>query len=697
MKHAFSVVLLALLLLGGSPALLSAAPAAGTALPNELVIKLSPGTVLDGGAVAGGAHAAALNTLLRQNNAGVARELGAGSQTYRVRLAGPATQQLAAAFAALPGVAYAEPNHVRTILRTTNDPLLEQQWSLRNINAFEGWDITTGTDVVIAMLDTGVSRSHPDLKDKLLPGYDFFNNDDNPTDDEGHGTHTAGTAAASANNKTGIAGVCWGCKILPVKVLGRRGQGDDATIAQGIRYAVDQGARIISMSLGGPEDTAVLRDAVQYARDRNVLLVAASGNDQQRGNAANYPAAYPGVLAVSATGAANTVTGFANTGDYVSIAAPGVGVWSTLWANGDTYGFANGTSSACPHVAGAAALVLSLRPDMSAEQVAQVLEASATDIGAAGRDQLSGYGLLNVRRALELASDPAVLSQSRIEGTVRGDRLDQVVVSLNTGQQTRPDGNGFFRFGNLPAGGYTVTVRFADGRTEQQQTYVSGTVLSVASLSFGGASGGSASTPTGAFSPVAPTNEAGVAFFPETQHTLRGTFRSYWERNGGLPIFGYPISEEFVEPGEDGRNYTVQYFERHKLELHPENAAPYNVLLTRLGDVTLQRTGRSWFAFPKGIQQDGCVFFEQTGHSVCGGFLQYWRSNGLELDGRRGKIYDESLALFGQPLSEPQIETLADGQQYTVQWFERARFEYHPETDSVLLGLLGNDLAAARR
>jgi len=171
-------------------------------------------------------------------------------------------------------------------------------------------------------------------------------------------------------------------------------------------------------------------------------------------------------------------------------------------------------------------------------------------------------------------------------------------------------------------------------------------------------------------------------------------FRNYWLANGGLPIFGYPTSEEFVERGEDGRDYVVQYFERHRFELHPENAAPYNVLLSRLGDTILRQGGRDWFAFPKGARAPGCAYFEATGHSLCEPFLSYYRTHGLELDGRAGKTPAESLALFGQPISEPQVETLGDGQSYVVQWFERARFESHGD-QGVLLGLLSNDLTAA--
>jgi len=184
--------------------------------------------------------------------------------------------------------------------------------------------------------------------------------------------------------------------------------------------------------------------------------------------------------------------------------------------------------------------------------------------------------------------------------------------------------------------------------------------------------------------------------FDETGYCMSGRIREYWEQNGGLPVFGYPITpqrEEIVE----GQPRQVQWFERNRLELHPENAPPYDVLLGRLGVVRLEQQGRNWFTFPKGQPQDGCLFFEDSEHTICEPFLNTWQSNGLELDGVPGKTQAESLALFGLPISEPQTETMSDGKEYTVQWFERARFELHPENDppfNVLLGLLGNEVFA---
>lgn len=679
---------------------LLAQPAVSRALPSrlanvragELVVKLRPGTVLSPAARAEGPDVKALNTLLQQAGAGIARSLGPGSATYQIRLHEDTDlAALAQRLAALPNVAFAEPNRIRTATRTSADPLLERQWALGNIRAYDAWDLTTGTAVPIAILDTGASPTHADLKDKLLPGFDFFNGDDDPRDDDGHGTYTAGVAAAIGDNGVGVAGICWGCPIMPVKVLNRRGQGDDATIAAGMRWAVENGARIISMSLGGPEDTQVLREAITFARERNVLVVAASGNGQADGNRPNYPAAYPSVLAVSATGANDSVTSFSTTGSFVDIAAPGAGVVGLLWdqAAGDTYGVASGTSAACPHVAGAAALVLSVRPELTADQLAEVLMAAADDQGAPGRDPEYGYGRLNILRAVQLASDPNVLTQSRIEGTVSGVQADQVVVTLSNGLSIRPDPSGFFRFENLPAGTYIVNASGPGLSPPAQQVTLTGTALSVATVNFN-----PAPEIARVFAPVAPPQD-GSLFFPQTGHTLRGAFREYWEAHGGLPIFGYPTSEEFTTQSDDGQMRLVQFFERHRLEFHPESPAPYNVQLSRLGDTILQQQGRNWFDFPGGRPVEGCLYFEGTNHSLCEPFLSYWRSSGLEFDGSPGKSAAESLALFGQPLSEPVLETGPDGAPVLVQWFERARFEDHG-SNGVLLGLLGNELARAR-
>lgn len=182
--------------------------------------------------------------------------------------------------------------------------------------------------------------------------------------------------------------------------------------------------------------------------------------------------------------------------------------------------------------------------------------------------------------------------------------------------------------------------------------------------------------------------------FPETNQCIAGRIRSYWETNGGLPVFGFPTTPQRQEMIE-GNAYQVQTFERYRMELHPENAPPYDVLLGRMGVDRLAYQGRDWRTFPQSNPLSGCRFFEQTRHNVCGDILTYWQTHGLEFDGQPGTSVAESLALFGFPISEPQLETLSDHRTYTVQWFERARFELHPENAPpyhVLLGLLANEL-----
>jgi hypothetical protein len=180
--------------------------------------------------------------------------------------------------------------------------------------------------------------------------------------------------------------------------------------------------------------------------------------------------------------------------------------------------------------------------------------------------------------------------------------------------------------------------------------------------------------------------------FPETGQCISGRIREFWEQNGGLPVFGYPTNAQHEELIED-KPYQVQLFERNRLELHPENARPYDVLLGRLGADRLGQQGRDPFTFSKSQPQDGCRYFE-TGHNVCGDILAAWRASGLEFDGKRGKSEAENLALFGLPLSDVMTENI-QGKDYQVQWFERARFELHPENPApynVLLGLLGNEI-----
>lgn len=309
-----------------------------------------------------------------------------------------------------PRVEWAEPNHVRTLMAVPDDRLYRQfQWNLRQMQMEKAWEISTGSqEVLVAVLDTGIDRSHPDLEGKLLPGRDMLNDDPNPEDDSGHGTHKAGVIGALSNNGTGVAGISWGARILPVKVLNSSGVGPDSVIARGITYAADEGARVINMSFGSSTSSQLLADAVRYATQKGSLLVAAAGNTARVDNAVIYPAAYPQVLAVAATDENDEVADFSQHHSYVGISAPGVHIVSTFWrdAGYGSYVSSSGTSDAAPHVSGLAALIWSVNPGLSPAQVKKIIQDTAEDLGTPGNDEYYGTGRINAYKAL-LAARPS--------------------------------------------------------------------------------------------------------------------------------------------------------------------------------------------------------------------------------------------------------------------------------------------------
>ena len=279
------------------------------------------------------------------------------------------------------------------------DPLLAQQWGLFAIGADHVWTTTTGQGVIVAVVDSG-SGPHPDLADNLLPGRSIIgtveSQDGRDIDASGHGTHVAGIIAAVANNGIGGSGVAPNAKILPIQVLDQAGQGDARDVAAGVRFAADNGARVINLSLGGATESSSLTQAITYANDKGVLVVAAAGN----GGAADkpkWPASLDLTLAVTAVDQANNATSFDQRGDYIDLSAPGANIVST--AKGD-YVTLSGTSMAAGFVAGAAALLFAAEPRVTNAQVRDILLRTATDIGEPGRDVTFGAGLINMVAAL---------------------------------------------------------------------------------------------------------------------------------------------------------------------------------------------------------------------------------------------------------------------------------------------------------
>lgn len=340
-----------------------------------------------------------------------------------------------------PNVEFAEPNYIATKYSVPNDPFYSLQWNFDNsvnggVHAETAWDISTGNGVTIAIVDTGIAYENynagrgekyyraPDFAGTcFVDGYDFINNDTHANDDDSHGTHVAGTVAQRTNNNTGVAGLAYSACLMPVKVLDRNGNGSYVNVADGIYFAVDNGADVINLSLGGPTPGQVIEDAVAYAYANGVIVIAATGNDD---GAVGYPAAYDDyVIAVGATIYDEQRASYSNFGPSVDVVAPGGDL--SLDQNGDGYGdgilqntfnpntkrtndfgywFFSGTSMATPHVAAIAALVIANGNATTPDDVRAALESTADDLGNVGHDDLYGWGLVNASAALGWASGP---------------------------------------------------------------------------------------------------------------------------------------------------------------------------------------------------------------------------------------------------------------------------------------------------
>jgi subtilisin family serine protease len=334
-------------------------------------------------------------------------------------------------------VTYVEPNYIVHANRVPNDHMFGEQWALRNIGQYGGkagadvhatdaWDLTTGANVTVAVIDTGVDYTHPDLAPNIWAnpadppngvdddhngfvddsrGANFADENSNPMDDAGHGSHVAGIIGAKGNNTAGIAGVNWDAKIMPLKFLDKNGQGNTADAANAIDYAVSHGARVINASWGGPAFSQALYQAIRRANDRGVLFVAAAGNSGQNADVKpDYPAAFdlPNVISVAATDSSDRLVDFSNYGvTSVDLAAPGDDIQSTVPKATDSSGYASfsGTSMATPFVAGAAALYMSRYPQASADQARTAILQNVDKLPTlAGR--VATGGRLDIAKAL---------------------------------------------------------------------------------------------------------------------------------------------------------------------------------------------------------------------------------------------------------------------------------------------------------
>jgi subtilisin family serine protease len=328
---------------------------------------------------------------------------------------GQAVEAVIAELESDPAVEWVEPDYVVELADegtitavSVNDPRAGEQYSLDRMRVRDAWGIETGGAGVVAVLDTGVQFAHADLQGRLLAGYDFASNpnDSNAADDNGHGTWVAGIIAAEVNDGFGVAGITWSDKILPVKIMNSNGTGTTSDLTAGIIWAADNGATVINMSVGGFPYSQAVKDAVDYAWSKGVVLVGAAGNNRREES--YYPASYPNVISVSATQADDEFTNWSSYGPNVDVSAPGASVLTTNCNRAKVpacpysveHIIISGTSFATPNVAGVVALIRARYPTYAPAQVVSRLTSTVDDLGYSGWDKRYGAGRVNALRAV---------------------------------------------------------------------------------------------------------------------------------------------------------------------------------------------------------------------------------------------------------------------------------------------------------
>lgn len=336
-----------------------------------------------------------LDKILKESGGGRGRRAGRGE----LRIVDLSPGQEAAMVERLlrhPDVKFAELDR-RVPHDAVNDPYFGSQWHLSNIEAPQAWASTQGAGIKIAILDTGVDGTHPDLAGRMLPGYNFYDNNTNTSDVNGHGTAVAGTAAATVNNGAGVASVAGQASIIPVRISAPDGYAYWSTIAQGLTWAADNGADVANISYAVTGSAAV-QSAANYMRSKGGLVVVSAGNSGALENVAPTNA----MITVAATDSSNQLTSWSSYGGYVTISAPGAGIYTT--SRGGGYGARSGTSFSSPVTAGVVGLMKAVNPSLAPADVEDLLYRSALDLGAPGRDIQYGWGRVNAAAAVQAAA-----------------------------------------------------------------------------------------------------------------------------------------------------------------------------------------------------------------------------------------------------------------------------------------------------
>jgi subtilisin family serine protease len=371
---------------------------------------------------------AALDRILKEHG-GKRRKVGQ-SRLQIVDLPANASEvAVVAKLAHRPELKFAELDRIVPAALAVTDPYAGSEWHLNKIGATSAWDSSLGRGVTIAVLDSGVNVNHPDLKDRIVAGYNLYGSNTDVTDVCGHGTAVAGTAAATSNNAAGVAGIAGAASIMPLRIAYSDSTGCHAyfsTIASGITYAADHGSRIANVSYTGIAGSSAILSAARYMKSKGGLVFVSAGNNNVDENVTPDPA----LVIVSATDSNDAKASFSSWGSFVTIAAPGTNIWTTNNALG--YSAWNGTSFSAPVTAGVAALMMAARPDLGGDTIESLLYSTAVDLGAAGRDPVFGYGRVDAAAALRatvayqppvdttapLASIAAPLANSSVSGLV---------------------------------------------------------------------------------------------------------------------------------------------------------------------------------------------------------------------------------------------------------------------------------------
>jgi thermitase len=399
-------------------------------VPGEVIVILKPGGI---------ARLAGKGAALR--TPGVQRVRAARyGRMLRLKVTPGREAAVIAELRASGAVEVASLNHIVTAQVVPDDPGYDLQWAPPKIDAPAAWDVTTGSPTVtIAVVDSGLDMAHPEFSGRVVDPWDVIDDDGEPEDANGHGTHVTGILGATGNNATGIAGMAWDVSLMPVRVLDATGYGNDLGVAQGIYHAVAHGAQIINLSLGGPAAASceagypAMSQAVKDAHAAGRLVVAAAGND----GAAQLrcPGRLAEALAVGATTASDARLTSSNYGQDLDLTAPGQSIYSTL--PGEDYGNRSGTSMATAHVSGLAALVWSLVPALTRDEVRAVLESTADDLGTPGWDMYFGFGRINAGRALASLGPDLVVNGRAVPNPVfAGQPLTYTLSLTNTGRLT---------------------------------------------------------------------------------------------------------------------------------------------------------------------------------------------------------------------------------------------------------------------